>query len=186
MVTATYKSEETCEVISTEDLISKVDDLNKRILDCDIDSDKIMVGSLDVKALYSSIDTKKASRICKERITKSPLTVEGIDYKWAGIYLAITMTPLEKAEAKVQGILPRRTFKGGTPPSVKTDQQENKWWFPKPVTLLTQQEKKNVLGCIAQQLVKLVFSTHFYLWDNKIFHQHGGCPNWSKKQLPHI
>ena len=59
-----------------------------------------------------------------------------------------------------------------------------KWWFPKPVTLLTNEEKKLIMGCVTEQLVKLVFTTYYYVWDGDIYHQEEGCPMGVQSSCP--
>ena len=63
--------EETCEVISTEDFLSRIEQFNQSIREGKIDTEEIMVGSLDVEALYPSIDIDCRT---KSPMTKSPLT----------------------------------------------------------------------------------------------------------------
>ena len=70
------------ECTSTEDLISKVNELNNKIREGTVKSEDLMVGSLDVKALYPSIDVKQAGKICKDRIMESSLKIEGLDMRW--------------------------------------------------------------------------------------------------------
>ena len=35
-----------------------------------------------------------------------------------------------------------------------------------------------------QQLVKLVFNHHYYMWENQIFHQQDGCPMGIQSSCP--
>ena len=91
------------------------------------------------------------------------------------------MTPSEIVDARLQGVRPRRNNKQGRKSTINTtstmtNEDLVKWWYPKPTTLLTSQEKKTIVGCIVQQLVKLVFGTHFFMWNREIHHQQGGAP----------
>ena len=51
---------DSAEVVSTEDLLSKVEDFNNLIREGQVEGDKLVLGSLDVEALYPSIDIKLA------------------------------------------------------------------------------------------------------------------------------
>ena len=51
-----------------------------------------MVGSLDVEALYPSIDQKGGPRLVSEEVLKSNLNFENINYHLAAVYLGSTMT----------------------------------------------------------------------------------------------
>ena len=91
-----FKHEETCEATSTEDFLSKVEDINEKINRGEVLPESMVVGSLDVEALYPSIKTMEAGRIARDCIQKSSLKLEGIDYRWALVYLALTMSNAEK------------------------------------------------------------------------------------------
>ena len=41
-----------------------------------------------------------------------------------------------------------------------------------------------MLACITEQLVKLVFGTHYYVWDNTIYHQKQGAPMGLRSSCP--
>ena len=49
ILAATFDSEDTIEAISTEDMLSKIEGLNKRIQEGEISPRNLIVGSLDVK-----------------------------------------------------------------------------------------------------------------------------------------
>ena len=85
-----------------------------------------------------------------------------------GLINALTMTNSKKVGAKIQPILPRRKTNKNRPPSiltVTTDEKVERWWFPTPVKQLSEEGKILVVGCITQQLVKLVFDNHYYYWE---------------------
>ena len=51
---------------------------------------EVMVGSMDVMALYPSIDQVHSARIVREECLRSDLEVENIDWRAATLYLALT------------------------------------------------------------------------------------------------
>ena len=135
----------------------------------------MMVGSLDVENLYGSIDNKTAGEIVRKRFLKSSLEVEGIDYRWCMIYLKLTMSPHEIVDNKVQGILPRKlNNRKATILSVEADETTERWWYPVPPSFLTPEQKRNLISCVLQQMVKITFGSHFYEWEGKIYHQRTG------------
>ena len=89
---ASIKGNPTKEAISTEDNIAGIDKLNQMIENEEIKPQDLMIGSLDVKALYTSIDTKTAGKLARDNIVKTKTKFEGIDYKRGLKYLALTMT----------------------------------------------------------------------------------------------
>ena len=91
-------SEET-EAISTEDMISSVDKFNTQIRQGEVDGDRVMIGSLDVEALYPSIDVNLAAKMTGNLVRESAIKFEGIDWRWALIYLVLTMSNIEKVDS---------------------------------------------------------------------------------------
>ena len=58
-----------------------MDKVNRMINKGEISPNNLMVASLDVKSLYTNIDTKTAGLIAKKKVVNSKLHVEGVDYK---------------------------------------------------------------------------------------------------------
>ena len=79
------------EVISSEEMLAYVDELNEVLADVGAPEDGICIGSLDVKALYPSLVISACAKICKEKFLESPAKFEDTDMKWASIYLALNM-----------------------------------------------------------------------------------------------
>ena len=77
---ALFQSEENMECKSTENFIYKICRLNESIREEKIKAPRLMIGSLDVEALYPSTDVRKAAEIVKNRILKSQLKVNNVDY----------------------------------------------------------------------------------------------------------
>ena len=131
---ALFKAEnETCEAVSTEDMIHQVDVLNSKIRSQKLNPKDLMVGSLDVTALYPSIDTDQAADICRDKVLESDMVFDGIDYRWALVYLALTCTNRDKVDNNLQDVIPRRLRKQGSRPTVLTaevDEKREHWWYP--------------------------------------------------------
>ena len=146
-----------------------------------------MVGSLDIESLYPSIKTKDAARICKEKIQSSSVEFQGVDYKWALTYLTLTMSPREIVDAKIQYLLPRRLHKQGPKPGISgalDKEPEERFWFPKKLATLNQEDKKLIMACLVEQLVKVVFQNHFYFWNNRLYQQQDGAPMGLRSSSP--
>ena len=176
---AVYNSEEGHEVQSAEHLLSRIEELNAKIRKKEINSERMMVGSLDVEALYPSIDVRQAGEICRDRILNSELKQEGIDYRWALIYLALTATPVERVDLGLQGVIPKKISKFGRKPTVRTadaDEKRERWSYPVDPEKLSLIQKKKIQAGVVQQMIKLVFSTHFYEWEGVFYQQVTGGP----------
>ena len=81
-------------------------------------SANMQCGSLDVEGLFPAVDKWVAARACRDMTFKSWVTPQGISNRALLIYLALTMTKEEIAEAKVQHLLPRRVSNKGRPPTI--------------------------------------------------------------------
>ena len=177
---ALFKSEPTHESLSTESYIYKIDRLNQDIKAGRVKAPNLMVGSLDVEALYPSTDIHKAAQVLKNRIKKSPMNVSNVDYRWGLIYLALTIQPdKRKNYPEILELLPRRLSKKGSHPTIKTvhtDETKERWSFPIPVGLLTPENKKTILAHVIEQLMIEVFQTHIYEWEGRIYLQMAGGP----------
>ena len=129
------KADESNEVHSTEMALFNIEGLNKMIRDGEIDSQNLIIGSLDVSNLYGSIDVKKATQLVRQRALETKCTWEGIDLRWALIYLALTLKPWEKVNFKLVDILPRRQSNQNKYPTIATvnlDETKNRWWLSSP------------------------------------------------------
>ena len=74
---------------STEEMVTHIQTANQKIMESDTES--IMVGSMDVEALYPSIHQREGAKIVTEEIIKSDIKYEGVDTRKAAVYLAATM-----------------------------------------------------------------------------------------------
>merc|ERR1711954_165586 len=90
------KSDANNEVGSTEQLLYKMDHLNKLIVNGSINSQNLVIGSLDVSNLYGSINVKRATQLVREKALKTNCQWENVEMRWALIYLALTLKPWEK------------------------------------------------------------------------------------------
>ena len=62
-----------------------------------MNSRNTFLGSLDPTALYPSLDDKRVAKLCGEFVRVSSLIFEGIDWKWAFIYVAMNSKPWQVA-----------------------------------------------------------------------------------------
>ena len=70
---------------SSEDLKAAVGEINNS----DICTEETIVGSLDVKALYPSLDIPFTINVVCEEFQRSTYNVAGVDFEEVGLYIAI-------------------------------------------------------------------------------------------------
>ena len=105
---------------STEEMVSRIEEANQRLQDEQVQD--LMVGSLDVVALYPSIDQKVGARIVAEEMLRNGVRYRGVDIHKAVRYLAATMTDERIAKEGLTGLMPKRVAAGrqGRRPTVRT------------------------------------------------------------------
>ena len=70
------------------------------------------MGSLDVEALYPSIDQVKGPRIVAEEVQRSPLKFEGLDTHLLGVYLGTVVPKVRQIREGIFKLLPTRKAEG--------------------------------------------------------------------------
>ena len=139
-----------------------------------------MIGSLDVKALYPSVDIDATGEIVIEMFVESEFQVEGIDYSELGLYLAINLTRSELNERKIAQFCPTRKHKTGAPKITGCAISENKTkrfapWEP-PSNTPNEQDKRKMLAVALNIAVKVIMKNHIYSFDGKMRRQSKGGP----------
>ena len=152
------QSMETDEVVSSEELLSFVDDLNKTLEAEGVPELGLCVGSLDVKALYPSLVVKACAKLVHDRVMKSPVKFPDISAKWASIYVAMNLEVHEVIRTGLQHLVPSRTANKNKGPTVKTIEVDQKgvrerWsWFKDPEKY-TESEKKCLMAKVVECMV---------------------------------
>ena len=75
---------------------------------------------MDITALYPSIDQEGSAKIVKEEFLKSELNVEEVDWKAAGLHLALLVSREELIREGIYHLVPRRKVVRGRKPTVRT------------------------------------------------------------------
>ena len=119
-------SDPTEEVVSTEEFLYEIKELNAKISEGKIEDSNIIIGSFDVEALYPSIEVKSAIEICRNRVLKSNVKFENINFKWALVYLVLTMSPVDIVDLHLQPIMPRKVSRYGRKPTIKSFSEDKK------------------------------------------------------------
>ena len=167
------------EVISGEELRSMLDDVALEIRDSERGQHGLCVGSVDVNALYPSLEIKQCAKICAERVRRSPLKFEDIDYHWATVYLALNMSREEVIREDMGMLVPiRRATQGKDPTvlSVETDEKIDRWKWALPVDCFNEEDKKRIMARLVQVMVEATFQSHHYKWNSNVYKQEKGGP----------
>ena len=109
---------DSCE--STEDILAEIQDLNETSSMTPGPEEKLIVGSLDVKALYPSLDVGFAAEIVANEMYQSDVEVsnESIDTEELGLYLMLTEEEGELDKLGVRDHCPTRISNRGRKPNI--------------------------------------------------------------------
>ena len=107
-----YVNEETV-CSSTEELLAEVDKLNEHGID-----ESYIIGSMDVEALYPSLDIPFTIETVSQMFHQSDVKIEGVDYKELGLYLSPTHTDAELQQKGLKEVCPRRRSNRGPRPTI--------------------------------------------------------------------
>ena len=72
---------------------------------------KVMVVSMDLEALYSSIDQKEGLRIVSNEVLKSKIEYDNDNYHLAAVYLGTVMDKTRQVREGVTNLIPPRKAK---------------------------------------------------------------------------
>merc|ERR1711954_361651 len=102
-------------------MLSMIDTTNRKWIESGkkVDPKEIFIGSLDAAALYPSLKTRKCAKLVGEYIRKNKLQFEGVNMKWATLYIALNSEPWKINSWRMGKIIPQRRFTNGPRPCMK-------------------------------------------------------------------
>ena len=176
------------EVISTEDLLHKIDEYNKQVERDDHqglgekqENEKVVMNGADATALYPNLEGRQGGRLVRDAFMKSNLNIDGVNYKEAARYVAMRYDPFEVRKMALERIIPKRKYRKGTKPGVtgkeplgKESDDEVRWVFPQREP--TNKEKRSLIAAALEIGVRDAFSLHVYQFGGKLYHQQDGGP----------
>ena len=135
-----------------------------------------MVGSLDVEALYPSLDITRCAKVVGRKLYESDLKFTNLNWKEIALYLVFHMTEEELQEEQIRESCPRRRSNRGEGPKftasgskLKMEERFQPWIFP--------EERPNPdmirkMFCIAVRVMIIhVMSLHDFHFDGVIYRQ---------------
>ncbi|KAJ8021804.1 hypothetical protein HOLleu_39101 [Holothuria leucospilota] len=163
---------ETCD--STEDLLSRIRDINMK------KDKKFVVGSMDVTALYPSIDVDFAVKKCSDLLSNSSINFEGINPHELGLFLKVI--EIETGQKLPEDVLPfcpvRSTNRGRKPTvtgNVSSSNTETRWsnWI-KPLYIPSCETLRKMVVYALEYTMKFVMKNHVCQFNNKLYKQKSG------------
>ena len=97
-----------CVCMNTEEMMAEIARVNAEGL-----SDKVIVGSTDVKALYPSLDIEFTIQVVCEVVDSSGVTIDGMNYEEMGLYISLNRTADEIQALGLDAVCPVRACRRG-------------------------------------------------------------------------
>ena len=171
------------EVISTEDLLSRIDSYNENIAKNGPD-DVVLTGA-DAVQLFPSLRAAESGKIVREAtiniIKETGLEVEGLDFKEIAKYIRMNFTDKEISVRGLSRVVPVRRYTKGCMPGMtgeealkKVEEGEERFLYPQ--IQLTKEEEINMFATALEIAVKFMFTHHVYSFGGKIFRQTDSGP----------
>ena len=137
---------------------------------------RCQVISMDVKALYPSMEWEEILKAVREMIENSEKTVENVDWQEVGKYLAVTMSEKDIEKEGLQHVVPKRKGERRRKVTVAylgQKKNDEEWELARaPGT----RQKKKMIALVVAEGVKACLENHVYCVGNRIFRQQGGGP----------
>ena len=169
-----WKEESVC--LNTEEMLAEFKQLN----DSQVTED-IVVGSVDVKALYPSLDIAfPVAKVCEISHTIS-VQVVGVNAEELGLYLALNRTEAELRDVGLLQFCPRRRTNRGRPPTITgcaLDENRTKRfkpWLP-PAEEPDEVTVRKMFTEAMKIVLLFIMENHMYTFNNEIKLQSRGGP----------
>ena len=135
-------------------------------------TENIIMGSMDVEALYPSIQWIAS---CKEMLLtakESKIPLENFDYTEIARYVSLTCTGPEIRAEKLEEFVPRSNPGASLAKAGRIGDQGE--LFQEAAKIPGDKEKRSLLGLALSKGVDKVLSNHYYSFNNKVYKQSKG------------
>ena len=111
---------------------------------------KLVTGSMDVKALYPSLDIDFTTDIVCEEFFNSEVKIENVDYAEVGLYLRLNRDEKYLKDCKIEDLCPKRIHKTGAKPKITVNgvivDKDKRWkLWNAPIREPNETEKRQML-----------------------------------------
>ena len=144
----------------------------------EVDLKNCVIGSMDVKALYPSIDIDFAVEKCIEMIVQSEAKFEKVDTEELGLYLSLTMSIEERKKLKIEDFCAKRKRTGKKPTitgcGIKEKKEERWDCWVKPIRTPENEDLKKMLAEALGIAMKTVLKNNIFKFNEEIRKQSSG------------
>ena len=138
--------------------------------------EKCCIISMDVRALYPSMEWKEIVNAVREMIENSEKEVENVDWTELGKYLAVTMSDEQIEKEGLRKVIPQRKDETKRKIGVAyllDKKNDEKWTKCRPPG---HKQRKKMIGIAVSEGVEVCMSNHTYCVGDKVYLQTAGGP----------
>ena len=133
--------------------------------------------SMDVKALYPSMEWEEIITAMKNMIEESDRDIEDVDWHEVGKYLCVTVKEDKLKEEGLMNVIPTRKGKNNRSITVAylCNRQNDEKWIPAK-RIPRHKQRKKMLALAVTEGIRACLEGHVYKVGDRIFLQKGGGP----------
>lgn len=144
------------------------------------DYEMSLVGN-NVIALFPNIQSRSTGKIVRDEVERSPLVIEGFDYKLGTKYIVMNKQYTGNLKP-IANLLPWRKKVTGVTPGMKNrwvnskkdEEKDEQWCYPKATPTDTQ--KRQIVSRVAEIGTRFLFQNFTYKFGGEMFQQMSGGP----------
>ena len=160
---------------STEHMIAAIQKANNEYGN----NKKLVIGSMDVKALYPSLDIDFTTDIVCEEFFNSEVKIENVDYAEVGLYLRLNRDEKYLKDCNIEDLCPKRIHKNGAKPKITgngiTVDKDKRWkLWNAPTREPNETEKRQMLKESLKIALEMIMKNHTYKFEDVIRKQKEG------------
>ena len=168
----TDKEQTVCD--STEDMLAGIQQAN----DSGMIQEDTVIGSLDVKALYPSLDLDHTIETAAEEFRRSDVEIDGVNDEELGLYLSLSRSKEYLRDKGISEFCPKRKSKGPPPEITGSGVKMKKEERYKPWIRATRKPNKEEQRIMLTEAIKIVLETlmknHIYEFKEELRKQKEG------------
>ena len=158
------------EVISTEDMLSRIDKYND-VHAKNVKDEEIVLTGCDAVQLFPSMRSAESGKVVRDAtiniMNKTELRVEGLDFREIRKYVRMNLNDKEIRDRNLTRVMPVRKYTRGRMPGMTGEEalkkvNEGEERFLYPTIELTREEEINLFATALEIAVKFMFQHHVY------------------------
>ena len=171
---------------STEDFIATMKEFNRVRSETPVElRGTTILGSMDVKSLYPSLDKDHDSKIAGEIVTRHAHLLKSFNWKEGSRFLALALNEDQVKDLDLTEVVQTRKFQGGRDLGMTTNETNTPLQHDilqdlsklnEPSREATEEEQARILGAVVQTATRIAMEEHTFQFNGETHSQPDGAP----------